>query len=101
MQVCALTEEKRTAEEGATGNDHHALTLARRTVDDALYRLGLEQSAVGRYAIIGDDILSAERGDIHARCVMKPRIDRGAVGPQVARLGLLGKRRGEKEEGQK
>ena len=72
MQVSALSEEQRTAEESTPRHHHYPTATAGCEVDYTLYRFCLEQRRVSLNAIIGQHILSAKRVNVDARSVIKP-----------------------------
>ena len=84
MQVCALAEEQRTAEESALGHYHHPTPALGGKVDHALYGLGLNQRRVALNAVIGQHVLSSKRVYVNARRIVKPLRYRPAVGEHAA-----------------
>ena len=80
-QVSALSEEERSAEEGAPGHHHHAAALAGRQVYHALDGRRLHrQRVVGTHTVVGNHILPARRSHVHARGIAEPGGDGCAVG---------------------
>ena len=81
VEMRPLPEEQRTSEEGPLWNDYNSPTLAGAAVYHGLYCCRLHQRRVILHAIICDNVLLAQRLDIHLCSVTEESIHFGAVRP--------------------
>ena len=94
----ALTEIEATGEIGTGGDNEHTTAIGSNLIDELLDLLGMN-GAIGKDAMVGELILTAEGSDIDGCGVMEPFIDNGAIGPKVN--DGLGFRFGHQSDGEK